>query len=144
MIRTSKLVFVALLLTSIAGAAAADPLAQSTQAAKAADARPQRARQLDLRAPDITQIYSREQIARVLAATKGDNIEEVEVEGERAPLPPNTPNVWPTIAAPIWALLHPLQAWRIFVPMPPDQTRLLANEPADFTTGYLEPAAPPY
>ena len=123
MIRTSKLVFVALLLTSIAGFAAADPPARSLAAAKAVEGRPLPSRQLDLRAPDITQIYSREQINRVLAPTYADNIEEIEVEGARAPPPPNTPNVWPAIAAPIWALLHPLQAWRIFVPMPPDRTR---------------------
>jgi hypothetical protein len=144
MIRTSKLVPIALLLTSIAGVATADPSAHSAQVAKAAAARPQPACQLDLRVSDITQIFSSAQINHVLAPTYADTIEEIEVEGERVPLRPNTPNVWPTIAAPIWALLHPLQAWRIFVPMPPDQTRLMANEPADFTTGYLEPAAPPY
>ena len=127
MIRTSKLAFVALLLTSIAGVAAADPSAQSVPAAKSPEVRPVPSRQLDLRAPDITQIYSREQINRVLAPTYADNIEEIEVEGERGPPPPNTPNVWPTIAAPIWAFAASTQAWRIFVPMPPDQTRLLAK-----------------
>ena len=27
--------------------------------------------------------------------------------------------VWGGIGAPVWALLHPTQAWRIFLPIPP-------------------------
>ncbi|MGH8188295.1 MAG: hypothetical protein ACREUC_17185 [Steroidobacteraceae bacterium] len=98
-------------------------------------------KRLDLRAPDITKLYSAEQLNRMLARTLKDDIEEVEVEGRRVPLEPRTPAVWGGIAAPIWAILHPTQSWRIFAPLPPDQARGLADVPAIAPRGYLEPAA---
>ena len=95
-------------------------------------------RTLDLRAPDITKLYTPRQLDRLIAKMQSDNIEEIEVEGARVPAPTFTPRVWPGIAAPFWALLHPTQAWRIFAPIPPDQARTIGNQ--TFTTeGRLEP-----
>src|SRR5690606_27441013 len=96
---------------------------------------------LDLRVPRITEMFSEEQLSYLLAASLMD-IEEVEVERSREPAPGFTPDVWPGLLAPIWAVLNPTQAWRIFAPLPPDQTRNL-DEPFDATSGYLEPAAMP-
>jgi hypothetical protein len=97
---------------------------------------------LDLRPPDITKLYTSQQLAALLEKLEEKNIEEVEVEGARVPRPTATPRVWPAIAAPFWALLHPTQAWRIFAPIPPDQARDIGNTPPD-TEGYLEPAGVP-
>jgi hypothetical protein len=108
-------------------------------AAEPAAAQP--AKPLDLRAPDITKLYTAEQINRMLRSTLKDDIEEVEVEGRRERLEPRSPTVWGGIAAPIWAILHPTQSWRIFAPLPPDQARGLADTPAIAPRGYLEPAA---
>ena len=95
-------------------------------------------RTLDLRAPDITKLYTPRQLDRLIAKMQSDNIEEIEVEGARVPAPTFTPRVWPGIAAPFWALFHPTQAWRIFAPIPPDQARTIGNQ--TFTTeGRLEP-----
>nr|WP_298716885.1 hypothetical protein [uncultured Steroidobacter sp.] len=97
---------------------------------------------LDLRAPSITQLYTREELDRIVAASYiREDIEEVQVESGRV-RPPNTPNVWPGIAAPFWAVLNPAQSWRIFAPLPPDQTRDWTF--ASATDAYvLEPAGVP-
>ena len=100
------------------------------------------AKPLDLRPPDITQLYTSQQLADLLEKLEEQHIENVEVEGARVPPPPGTPRVWPAIAAPFWALLHPTQAWRILAPLPPDQAREVGNEVPD-TEGYLEPAGVP-
>lgn len=100
---------------------------------------------LDLRAPNITQLFTSEQLNQILAATfVREDIEEVQVEGERDRRPTATPNVWPGIAAPIWAMLNPTQSWRIFAPLPPDQTNRLQYVRANATDAYvLEPAGVP-
>jgi len=98
---------------------------------------------LDLRAPDVTRLFTSEQLNRILAASFRSDIEEVEVEGVRDRLPPSTPTVWPGLGAPIWALMNPTQAWRIFAPLPPDQTRHMQNARFDATADYLEPAGVP-
>lgn len=99
---------------------------------------------LDLRTPDITHLFTSEQLNRILAATfVREDIEEVEVEGEREHLK-STPDVWPGIAAPFWAVLNPTQAWRIFAPLPPDQTRGMRYAGFNASDAYvLEPAAKP-
>lgn len=100
---------------------------------------------LDLRAPLITQLYTSEELNRILATTFiREDIEEVEVEGERDRRPTDTPQVWPGIAAPIWAVLNPAQSWRIFAPLPPDQTGDMSYVRANATDAYvLEPAGTP-
>jgi hypothetical protein len=97
---------------------------------------------LDLRAPDVTKLYTQRQLERLIAKMEADFIERIEVEGARIPPPEFTPRVWPAIAAPFWALFNPTQAWRIFAPIPPDQARHIGNQ--DFTTeGHLEPLGVP-
>lgn len=94
---------------------------------------------LDLRAPDVTRLFTQEQIHGVLAASFRENIEEIEVEGERHI--PATPRVWPGIFAPFWAIANPTQAWRIIAPLPPDQTRGMQLARVNTTDSYLlEPA----
>ena len=97
----------------------------------------QTSKKLDLRIPDITELYTHEQIQAFLAPTFREDTEEVEVRGRREAV---TPKVWPGIAAPFWAIFNPTQAWRIIAPFPPDQTRALAFN-ADVTTPYQKPAA---
>ena len=94
------------------------------------------ATRLDLRVPKITEVYTEQQIAIFLARTRADDLDEVEVEGRREPRHPVTPNVWGGIAAPLWAVLHPTQAWRIFAPLPPDQVRRASNAKPDATAPY--------
>jgi hypothetical protein len=96
---------------------------------------------LDLRAPDITRLYTPQQIQAALAGTYERNIEEVEVYGPHERPVPITPQVWSGIAAPLWALLNPVQAWRIFAPIPQDRARWLGENSPDARSAYLEPAA---
>lgn len=69
---------------------------------------------LDLRAPDIARVFPMAELQRHLPEP-GEQLESqqtVRVEGDRqAPLVP------PGIMALPWAVLHPTQAWRIFLPV---------------------------
>lgn len=126
--------FVAAIL--ISESAAADESAAATPAAATLAAKPAAPPQrLDLRAPDVTHLFTEAQINRVLAATFRENIEEVEVEGERNI--PATPRVWPGIFAPFWALANPTEAWRIIAPLPPDQTRGMQYAHVNAVDAYL-------
>jgi hypothetical protein len=84
---------------------------------------------LDLRTPKITELFSPETINRALRGTEPNVIEEVEVEGRRDSIPPSTPDIPPGIAAPFWALFHPTQAWRILLPLAPDQAEQYSGPP---------------
>jgi hypothetical protein len=140
--KTAVIASLSFLLSAFAGTVGAAQPAQvaAMQATPVAQTAPPR--KLDLRAPDITKLYTPEQLNGILEASRTDNIEEVEVEAARGKThAPSTPDVWGGLAAPVWALIHPLQAWRIIAPLPPDRTRMMASSPPDFTTGYLEPAA---
>lgn len=122
----------------LSGSVLAEQPAPATAAAKPAAHKP-----LDLRPPNITHLFSSEQLNKILAASFREDIEEVQVEGEREQMP-DTPTVWPGIAAPVWALLNPTQSWRIFAPLPPDQTRGPQYLRANATDAYvLEPAGVP-
>jgi hypothetical protein len=123
----------------ISDTAAAEEIA--TAAPAAASSQPTAApKRLDLRAPDVTHVFTAEQIHQVLAVSFRENIEEVEVEGERGLR--STPDVWPGIFAPFWAVANPSQAWRIIAPLPPDQTRGMQLARFSATDSYvLEPAA---
>lgn len=84
---------------------------------------------LDLRAPDITELYTDDEIKRFLRRSLDPDIEEIEVKDVRThEAPPSSPAVWGAIAAPFWALLHPTQAWRIIAPIPPDRAKHIGNE----------------
>jgi hypothetical protein len=98
---------------------------------------------LDLRVPDITTLFSAQQLQKVLDNTVDADMEEVEVKGarNRSAVPPATPTVWGGLLAPLWAVTHPTQAWRIFAPLPPDQARALENTKPEATDPY-RPAAP--
>ena len=100
-------------------------------------------KRLDLRAPDITKIFSAAQLSYVLSKTLDPSMEEIEVEGRRSgPLPPSSPTVWPAIAAPFWAIAHPTQAWRIVAPMPPDQASRVGGDTPDATDPTRAPKIP--
>ena len=43
----------------------------------------------------------------------------VRAPAELQPMRDPVHEVWGGIGAPVWALLHPTQAWRIFLPIPP-------------------------
>ena len=98
---------------------------------------------LDLRVPDITKLFSQQELQRVLARAIDPDLEEVEVEGARGRIapPPDTPTVWPGLLAPFWAVTHPTQAWRILAPLPPDQAKGIGSAPPDATDPY-RPAQP--
>jgi hypothetical protein len=50
------------------------------------------------------------------------DLEEITVTApaDLLPMRDRTQEVWGGIAAPVWAVLNPTQAWRIFLPIPPD------------------------
>lgn len=98
---------------------------------------------LDLRAPDVTKLYTQRQLERLIAKMEADFIERIEVEGARIPPPEFTPRVWPGIFSPIWALLNPTQAWRILAPIPPDQARSIGNQRFNTEGVHLEPLGVP-
>jgi hypothetical protein len=139
MMRRSVSSILLLLLSLAAGlVSAAEQPAQKVESAPTAE---RSVKNLDLRVPNITTLYTSEQIASFLARTRRDDLDEVEVRGTRDRVPTVTPEVWPGIAAPFWALMNPTQAWRIFAPLPPDQTRALASIKPDATNTFREPAA---
>lgn len=65
-----------------------------------------------------------ERTGEILTAPFGDEDEIlVTAPGERAPMRDRSQDVMGGIAAPFWALAHPKDAWRIFVPIPPKGSR---------------------
>ena len=143
-IRTGVTLLIVATGLTVAGAAAH---ADDAAAARTAPAAPAKSvgKSLDLRPPDITKLYTNEQLEALLEKLEREHIERVEGEGARVPPPPSaTPEIWAGIGAPFWALLHPTQAWRIFAPMAPDQARRVGTKPPPYTdAGYLEPAGVP-
>lgn len=66
-----------------------------------------------------------ERTGEILTSPLGDDAEiVVTAPGERAPMRDRSQDVMGGIAAPFWALAHPKDAWRIFVPIPPKGTRV--------------------
>jgi len=114
------LTFVVLMSASLAhfAASAAEPESTSNEKAVPPPSRP-----LDLRTPDITELLSADELAQLIKGTVDTDLNEVKVEGVRDLPPPDTPVVWPGLLAPLWALTHPTQAWRIFAPLPSDQVK---------------------
>ena len=91
------------------------------------------------RPPDITTLLSQAELDRFLSRIAAENIEEVEVQRERAQTPNlGSPAVPLGIVSPFWAIVHPLQSWRIFAPIPPDRAQYL-GAPADATDPYRRP-----
>jgi hypothetical protein len=65
---------------------------------------------LDLRAPPLSHVLSRTEIAS-LTADRDDVTESVTVDAQRSPVP-----CCGTFIALPWAILHPTQAWQIVTP----------------------------
>ena len=59
---------------------------------------------------------------KIAGHVTGGHLEENTVTGpgELLPMRDMVHEVWGGIAAPLWAVLHPTQAWRIFLPIPPE------------------------
>jgi hypothetical protein len=129
-----------LLLTLVLSAMTAVTLAAEQPAPRTPEA--VRQKPLDLRPPDVTKLYSPAELRRLLGRTER-TIEEIEVRGARPgeAVYPQTPAVWQGLGAPVWALLNPTQAWRIFAPLPPDQAVALNARP-DATASFRPVAAP--
>jgi len=88
-----------LLLTAVLALTFADARADDESEAAAAPA----PKLLDLRPPDITDLYTQQHLARLIAKMEADNIEEIEVKGARIPPPTFTPDVWlGTFGATLW------------------------------------------
>ena len=70
---------------------------------------------LDLRAPEITRVFSQAELSQKLQEPEetSDIQETVQVQGERQ----ITPVSVGLMAIP-WAIVHPTQAWRILMPVP--------------------------
>lgn len=141
---THRWLVAALLLASAPAALAAEPVNDDSdkanlQAEPAADL-PRKP--LDLRPPDIATLLSPAELQAILSRTLDENIEEIEVQRERTKAPNlGSPDVPLGILSPFWALAHPLQAWRIFAPIPPDRAQYL-GAPADATDSYRPVSLP--
>jgi hypothetical protein len=100
--------------------------------------------QLDLRPPKITDLYTPRAIEHMLAGTRrSQTIEEVEVEGRRGGIPVRTPDIPIGPLALVWAVLHPTQAWRLLLPLPPDQAVAFSGPPSSATNPYRPVMLPP-
>ncbi|MEP7244434.1 MAG: hypothetical protein ABI885_12250 [Gammaproteobacteria bacterium] len=74
---------------------------------------------MDLRAPEITRIFPRTELAEKLPEPAEPEVQEtVEISGQREFAPVSV-----GLMALPWAVLHPTQAWRIFMPLPPSETK---------------------
>ncbi len=66
----------------------------------------------------------------VLTAPTGDEEILVTAPGYRAPMRDPSQDVAGGIVAPFWAIMHPKDAWRIFVPIPPKGRTQESERPA--------------
>ena len=75
---------------------------------------------LDLRAPDIARVFPRTELQLKLPDPDEEREPEetVQVEGQRELSPVSV-----GLMAFPWAIMHPTQAWRIFMPLPSSQTK---------------------
>jgi hypothetical protein len=108
----SRLLLVALL-GAITGAALADtPPAPASAPATASKPAPA-AKSLDLSAPPLNHVLSSAQIQILVAEHDEDQIQSIDVESDRVsdPVPQGQLRALP------WALMHPLQAWKVFTPI---------------------------
>jgi hypothetical protein len=89
--------------------------AQAPVSARTASAMP-----LDLRAPDIRRLVPETELKERLPDEyeMHEQQEQVQVEGTRPEV--HVPGGLMTLP---WAVMHPTQAWRIFLPVPSSQTK---------------------
>jgi hypothetical protein len=90
----------------------------AAKAAPAAAAKSQAPRKLDLKAPPLNRVFSQNQIQTLTNRPEeiGEDADTVSVKGARH----DRPNVPSGFAGMGWAIRHPTQAWRLFVPAPSD------------------------
>jgi hypothetical protein len=68
---------------------------------------------------ELRRIALRHSFAFAGAEEAADDGVTVTAPRELLPMRDVTQDVWGGPAAPVWALLHPKEAWRIFLPIPP-------------------------
>jgi hypothetical protein len=102
---------------SVVSSVAGDEPAARTQAADEPQA-PVRPLRLTLTQAEVQAIVARYE--GDTGSVLDRRLEEVVVTApvELLPMRDMTQDVWGGLAAPFWALLHPTQAWRIFLPIP--------------------------
>jgi hypothetical protein len=70
--------------------------------------------------PDWDSLVARQVDGRDFGTTSDDESGEVTVTAaELLPMHGIYDEMWAGILAPVWAIMHPTQAWRILVPIPP-------------------------
>jgi hypothetical protein len=118
----------ALLLTSFTYAAD-EPAATNTSAhptntsATHAIATPTKPKlHLKLSAHELDSIIANHRTTMIASNSSESELEEVVVTAPTELLPMRSPtrDIWGGLAAPFWAIAHPTQAWRIFLPIPPE------------------------
>jgi hypothetical protein len=112
----------------VAFATLANPAVAVESAAEADPPQAASLGKLDLRVPPITELYTPEQIAAVLANTRDPDVDEVEVEGHREPAPPAAPSIWGRV-------------WSVFAPVSSDRAEDVASRSLRARAYYIEPAA---
>jgi hypothetical protein len=80
---------------------------------------PRRPLQLTLADGEMRMLLSRYQPGSGEGAHSAFDDVTVVAPAELQPMRDQAHEVWGGIAAPVWALLNPTQAWRIFLPIPP-------------------------
>lgn len=74
---------------------------------------------MDLHPPDVRKVFPLAELQKRLPDADDERVAQedatVQVSTERVGPPPSVPI---GILAPFWAIRHPTQAWRIFMPVP--------------------------
>jgi len=108
---SARILAIALVTLSAGAAQAADPPPAPSKAANAP-------KPLNLRIGNVRNYMMPNEFRSALTAPDAEK-DTVIVEGERVLLPMKSLQpVAPGIVAPFWAVAHPTQAWRIFLPDP--------------------------
>lgn len=100
------------LLAGMTGVAFANDAPTSTAAPAATKPAPA-TKKLDLSVPPVNHVLSSGQIQAMLAERDEDEIQSVDVETDRATEPPPQGQ----LRAVPWALMHPMDAWKVFAPI---------------------------
>jgi hypothetical protein len=77
---------------------------------------------LKLSAHELDSIIANQRTTMIATPASESELEEVVVTAPVELLPMRSPtrDIWGGLAAPFWAIAHPTQAWRIFLPIPPE------------------------
>lgn len=118
-----RCVVVSLTLLSATALLADTPSANSPPQAAA---KPAPDKKLNLKVPDVNRTLTPAQRRVATNGTRSDGSETVEVESQRAGGLAKTPKPPGGLASVFWAVAHPVQAWRVFFPTPPEQQQISA------------------